>query len=248
MLYTVLALKAIWLLWEEMHLFTLKVIGAAVSNKSLSFVDLWLLHVFSWSCKVWERGSLLLSMLCVPVSCCVHRGFAVLGPNCMLKSDGLKSIPPWHTFQVWTDWKPSGFWMWPSLEAVYEINSQSTAGLCLPLCYILVMPSNSIWKSTKICKPKLKSDWVKTCSKFLMFPSSLFRVLHGDGFKKESHVLISLYIILHVEEHMYSLQQLWRDSRFSLMYSESLKIMVRERSTFPPRICTEQFSSARTAS
>ena len=171
MLYTVLALQAIRFLREEMHLFILNVIGGTVSNKSLSFVDLWLLHVFSWRCKIWERGSLLLNMLCVLVFCCVHGGFAVLGPNCMLKLDGLKSIPPWHTFQVWTDWKPSGFWMWPSLEAVYEINSQSTAGLCLPLCYILVTPSNSIWKSTKICKPKLKSDWVKLAVNSLFFLS-----------------------------------------------------------------------------
>lgn len=152
-----------------MHLFILKVIGGTVSNKSLSFVGLWLLHVDSWRCKIWERGSLLLNMLCVLVSCGVHRGFAVLGPNFMLKLDGLKSIPPWHTFQVGTDWMPSGFWMWPSLEAVYEISSQSTAGLCLPLCYILVMPSNSIWKNTKTCKPKLKSDWLKLAPNSLSF-------------------------------------------------------------------------------
>lgn len=177
MLYTVLALQAIRFLWEEMHLFILKVIGGSVTNKALSFVDRWLLHVFCWRCKIRERGNLLLNTLCVLVVCCGHGGFAVLGPNCMLKLDGLKSIPPWHTFQVWTDWKPSGFWMWPSLEAVYEINSQSTAGLCLPLCYILVMPSNSIWKSTKICKPKLKSDCVKLAPNSLCFPS-----LHSESF------------------------------------------------------------------
>lgn len=171
MLYTVVALQVVGLLWEEMHLFILKIIGGIVSNKTLSFVDLWLLHIFPWRCEIRERGSLLLNMFCVLVSCCVHGGCAVLGPNCMLKLDGLESIPPWHTFQVWTDWKPSGFWMWPSLEAVYEISSQSTAGLCLPLCYTLVMPSNSIWKSTKICKPKLKSDQVKLAPNSLCFLS-----------------------------------------------------------------------------
>lgn len=113
---------------------------------------------------------LLLNMLHVLVSCFMHGGgFTALEPNCVLKLDGLKSIPLWHTFQVWTDWKPSGLWIWPSLEDVYEINSQSTAGLCLPLCYILMMPSNSIWKSRKFCKSEL---WLsKACTNSLCFPS-----------------------------------------------------------------------------
>lgn len=144
-----------------MHLFILKVIGGTASNKSLRVVYLWLLHMSSWRGKIRD-------LWCFAV--CLGE-FTVLGPNCMLKLDGLKSIPPCHTFQVWTDWKPSGFWMWPSLEAVYGINSQSTAGLCLLLCYTLVMPSNSIWKSTKICKSKLKYGWVKLAPNSLCFLS-----------------------------------------------------------------------------
>lgn len=198
----------------------------------------------SWDAKL-QTEILLLYIPRVLVSCCVHEGFTVLGPNCKLKLDGLKSIPPWHAFQVWTDWKPSGFWIWPSLEEVYEINSQSTAGLCLLLCYMLMMPSNSIWENRTFCKPELKSDWVKLPPNFC-FPL-LF--IHCPSWKltpeRTPCVNINIYYFSCGGKFILITGILGRLQIVLLTYSEYPKVTLKERSAFSQKICTEKFSSKR---
>lgn len=182
---------------------------------------------------------LLLNILHALVSWCIYGGFTALGPNCVLKLDGLKSIPLWHTFQVWTDWKPSGLWIWPSLEDVYEINSQSTAGLCLPLCYILMMPSNSIWKNRKFCKSELKSGWVK----LVQIPYASLHFIQCPLWKQTPERIPSFHARYFAWEGKYILTKiLERLEMVSLTYSEPLKIMVWERSMFFPAFVQSNFN------